>query len=362
VSSKTKIEWTDASWNPILGCSRVSEGCRHCYAEGIAGRFSQGKPSVYSGLAVMTNGHAQWTGKIVETRQLLQPLSWRRPRRVFVNSMSDLFHPGVSDELIDRIFAVMALAEQHTFQILTKRPERMLEYCYRLDTRAASVSLAMARTDWWDSPKASPCATGAIEDLINAGPLPNVWLGVSVENQAAADERIPLLLKTPAAVRFISAEPLLGPVSLAQWGEEGLECECGWRGLEGAAMRDEPDPDDYGFSCPKCGETCSHTSLNERLGEGLNWVICGGESGPQARPMHPDWARSLRDQCKAAGVPFFFKQQGEWIEIPAVQTAGDVIQLNAGSNDRVWVARRIGKKAAGALLDGVEHRQFPEAR
>lgn len=127
-------------------------------------------------------------------------------------------------------------------------------------------------------------------------------------------------------------------------------------------MRDEPDPDDYGFSCPKCGETCSHTSLNERLGEGLNWVICGGESGPQARPMHPDWARSLRDQCKAAGVPFFFKQQGEWIEIPAVQTAGDVIQLNAGSNDRVWVARRIGKKAAGALLDGVEHRQFPEAR
>jgi protein gp37 len=146
MGSKTGIEWTDATWNPIIGCSRVSEGCRNCYAEGIAGRFGQGKQTVYSGLTQIVNGRAVWTGKIVETRQLLQPLSWRKPKRVFVNSMSDLFHENVTDEQRDRIFAVMALCPQHTFQVLTKRPERMLRY-FELK-RENGMSMACACTAW----------------------------------------------------------------------------------------------------------------------------------------------------------------------------------------------------------------------
>jgi protein gp37 len=342
MGSKTGIEWTDATWNPIIGCSRVSEGCRNCYAEGIAGRFGNGKKTVYSGLTQIVNGRAVWTGQIAETRQLLQPLSWRSPKRVFVNSMSDLFHENVTDEQRDRIFAVMALCPQHTFQVLTKRPARMLEYLSGSPWGGIVVKAAKLVADYRRIMLADAAANVAFH--FNFIPLPNVWLGVSVENQATADERIPLLLQTPAAVRFISAEPLLGAVNLSIL----------------------PRPEEFHRS---------PYGWHQWLPKKLHWVICGGESGPHARPMHPDWARSLRDQCAAAGVPFFFKQWGEWApgsefwekNTCAVDESGriaaDALRENfppgASSADGWEMMHRAGKKAAGALLDGVEHKGFP---
>lgn len=280
MGSKTGIEWTDATWNPILGCSRVSEGCRNCYAEGIAARFrtnKSGKDTVYSGLTQIVNGHPQWTGKIVETKKLLEPLSWKKPKRIFVNSMSDLFHENVTDEQIDKIFTVMALCPQHTFQVLTKRPKRMLAYLDRALGRVADLVIAMRRERGDYSPVCplphlSPCSVW--------WPLANVWLGVSVENQATADERIPLLLQTSAAVRFISAEPLLGKIDLTAWS----------RSVRGVR------PDDF--------KDCARATPS------ISWIICGGESGRGARPMNPEWARSLRDQCEAARAYLSFLSSG----------------------------------------------------
>lgn len=314
--AETSIEWTDKVWNPVRGCSRVSEGCRNCYAERMAVRFS-GPGQPYEGLAVMKSDGPQWTGKVVCVEEALDaPLHWRKPCRVFVNSMSDLFHDAVPDEFIDKVFAVMALCPQHTFQVLTKRPERMRDYLLTVQNDDKDMQR-------WANPACeisdSPCAAGVVED--NDWPLPNVWMGVSVEDQRTADERIPLLLQTPAAVRWISAEPLLGPMQI--------------RGYLGqiAAI--------YGT-------------------RKLDWVVVGGESGPGARPMHPDWARSLRDQCQAAGVAFFFKQWGEaccWAQLPEttvelLDRAGEI----PGQDDYFF---RVGKKAAGRLLDGKEHSEYP---
>ena len=335
MGSKTKIEWTGATWNPFMGCSRVSEGCRHCYAERIAGRFGGylAKSSIYGELTQIVNGHPVWSGVVkqasAETR--LAPLHWRKPRRVFVNSMSDLFHENAPDEWIDQAFAVMALCPQHTFQALTKRSKRMLDWVRKNSTGGRIFHLA-SQID----PKKYRAVSGS-------WPLPNVWLGVSVEHQEAADARIPLLLQTPAAVRFVSAEPLLGRVDLHL-----------------------PDQEAYPLK------------MRPVAIQRIHWVICGGESGPGARPMHPDWARSLRDQCRAANVPFFFKQWGEWLpegievgwkdvgrpprNVEHLWIAEDGTQHTGliGSNDvRTW---RVGKKAAGALLDGREWRQFPEVR
>ena len=326
MSDKTAIEWTDATWNPIRGCSRVSDGCRHCYAETVANRF-KGEGQPYEGL-IAKGG--QWNGKIVEIDDLIdQPLRWRRPRRIFVNSMSDLFHENVPDDTIDRIFAVMAVAERHTFQVLTKRPERMRSYLSQ-DRRREWADWAVNLWGGVDS--------DALHDAIMADDkvLPNVWLGVSVEHQKAADERIPHLLATPAAVRWISAEPLLGPVDLDCWPETG--CSRNWLDEEG----------------------------------GIDWVVVGGESGPHARPMHPEWARSLRDQCAAAGVPFLFKQWGEWAPtIHAYDTDPSRLLLPDGTAytpergdefEKAVTVRRVGKKSAGRLLDGVQHDGYPEAR
>jgi len=366
MSTTTGIEWTDATWNPIRGCSRVSEGCRNCYAEKVAGRF-RGPGLPYEGLTAIVNGSAKWNGSIqfVEER-LLDPLKWRKGRRIFVNSMSDLFHENVTDEMLDRIFAVMALCPQHTFQVLTKRPERMLAYLTE-PSRTNRV--------WMEFPWVPPSG-------INLGvpaplwPLPNVWLGVSVENQKAADERIPLLLQTPAAVRFISAEPLLGAVDIYLYingdfvaGMSDEDC-AHWPHMRESMQKARKTWMDRGFPL-------------------LDWVICGGERGPGARPMHPGWARGLRDQCVAAGVPFFFKQWGEWAPY-ASKFAGDRDEtgkwdtaVNPGGGDTAevaitsdgvatnytcnlesgfWCVSRVGKKAAGHLLDGVEWHQFPAVR
>ena len=250
--TKTRIEWTDEVWNPVTGCTKVSQGCKHCYAERMWDRLSApGMP--YAGRA--------FADVRTHPDRLDQPLRWKRPRRVFVNSMSDLFHEAVPDEFLDQVFAAMALAPQHTFPLLTKRPARMCQYL-------SDDDLEDRLTDLWRGGDPDREAWNLML------PLENVWLGVSVEDQDTADERIPLLLQTPAAIRWISAEPLLGPLSLDPWLHE---------------MR---DPD--GFL--------------RHAGGALDWVVVGGESGPHARPMHPDWARSLRDACVEAGVPFFMKQ------------------------------------------------------
>lgn len=295
----SRIQWTDATWNPVIGCTPVSEGCRNCYAAGHARRMG-GNPRTpyYEGLArTAGDGRAVFTG-VVRTMEdrLDQPLRWTRPRRVFVNSMSDLFHPDVPFEFVDRVFAVMALADRHTFQVLTKRPERMAEYLGHNPTgrlnavthaRVARAAEAIARSRGEDT------AAPYWDVWLECWPLPNVWLGTSVEDQTAADERIPHLLRCPAAVRFLSCEPLLGPVDLRSVGHgyhDALTSTC----------------------CPFCGEYGVDPCPPCRNGEGVmvDWIIAGGESGPRARPCNVGWIRSIVDQCREAGVPVFVKQLG----------------------------------------------------
>ncbi len=253
----SSIEWTDKVWNPVVGCTRVSAGCERCYAERLAHRLElMGQPQ-YAGLTrKLPNGDVRWTGKVVCLPERLDiPVQWRKPARIFVNSMSDLFHEDVPDEFIGQVFWTMRQAHWHTFQILTKRPARMR-------AMMASFPPEVRATD-------------------------NVWLGVSVEDQRAADERIPLLLQTLAAVRFLSCEPLLGPVNL----------DMTYGGID----------------------------------HGINWVIAGGESGPGYRSMDLAWIRSLRDQCQAANVPFFAKQ-------------------NSGPRTHMW------------LPEDLQSHEFPESR
>lgn len=275
------IEWTDVTWNPVRGCSRVSEGCRNCYAERQAARFSD--PGQYAhGFVERTPGGPRWTGRVeLVPEKLLEPLSWRKPRRVFVNSMSDLFHEAVPFEAIDRVFGVMALARQHTFQVLTKRPERMREFL----NGPMRADRWIALMEWMAEVK--PDAD--IRDFglrIEAGKLlaSNVWLGVSVEDQATADARIPVLLDTPAAVRFVSYEPALGPIDLRA---VRISDGCAEDVLGDGEWRGEP-------AAPP----------------GIDWVIVGGESGPGARPCELAWIRSVARQCAEAKVACFVKQLG----------------------------------------------------
>ena len=239
MSDKTGIEWTDATWNPVTGCTKVSPGCAHCYAEAITLRFRRGGPFLPGKTTIR-----------LHPERLNAPAKWKSPRRVFVNSMSDLFHEEVPFEFVGRVFRAMEDHSRHIYQVLTKRPERMLDYVRWTEA-----------TTWPE----------------------HVWVGVSVENQVWADRRIPSLLQIPATVRFLSVEPLLKSVNLRPYLE------------------------------------------------GIQWVIVGGESGPRARPMRPEWAVQVRDDCLAAGVPFFFKQWGgrtskaggrlllgcEWSQIPS---------------------------------------------
>lgn len=333
MADNTGIEWTDATWNPVTGCTKVSPGCDHCYAETLAERF-RGTP-----------GHYYERGFDVQLRpdKLDQPLRWRRPRRVFVNSMSDLFHDDVPVEYIARVFAVMLDANRHTFQVLTKRHGRM---------RALLNSKDFRHAVWEHTQTADPC-----------WPIPNVWLGVSVENQQWADIRIPALLDTPSAVRFLSCEPLLGPVDLTTWIRHTPECD--------AATE------------PWCICHLHRRGNGYTVPDGIDWVIVGGESGRGARPMHPDWARSLRDQCQAAGVAFHFKQWGEYAPSQGrierqtfIWPDGETQDEKASTvahfpgrffSDHVpvrpgWVnVERVGKKAAGRELDGRTWDEFPEA-
>lgn len=327
---KTSIEWTDASWNPIVGCTEISPGCANCYAARLAATRLKETPS-YKGLAILKNHkpgcaggcHSRWTGEVRFLHERLEePLHWRKPRRIFVCDMGDLFHEAVHEDWIDHVLSVIQRCPQHTFQILTKRPDLMHDflsnYIYRPNETA----------------------------------LPNVWLGVSVENQHFADERIPLLLDTPAAVRWISAEPLLGPVKMrVEW-------------MNGLRFYKQNGHD--------------ATALD---GPHLNWVVCGGESGTGARPMHPDWSRSLRDQCLAVrggvtdppgstnrgpgGPAFFFKQWGEWKTVSSTEDRIEAdlhpCQTLLDDGGSPWLMMKCGKKKAGRLLDGREWNEFPNA-
>lgn len=353
----TKIEWTDETWNPVTGCSKVSQGCKHCYALREWPRLAANpKATAYFG--------REFTDVAVHPERLMTPLRWTRPRKVFVNSMSDLFHEDVPFEFIDRVFAVMALSPQHIFQVLTKRPERLRDYMTFeghgrwgfIDGRARQL---------YAEQHGRPFPPGKM--LL--GPLPHVWLGVSVEDQATADERIPLLLQTPAAVRWISAEPLLGAVDLTRL----CIAQADTLSRHTDALRghswDESAHD--GGGPPLSDDPPDHVKLD--------WVVAGGESGPKARPMHPDWARGLRDQCAAAGVPFLFKQWGTWgpdwegaatceacgqTKFDAINSQGEC--GNCGASDWLPASKpldtlqRMGKKAAGRLLDGVQHDEYPD--
>jgi len=300
--TKTSIEWCmnpDGTpgevWNPVTGCSKVSQGCKNCYAETIAKRFW---------------GERKFTDVQVHPERLDAPRHWRKPRRVFVNSMSDLFHDKVDhqDSLFVRgVFNVMRETPQHTYIVLTKRPENMQQF------------------------------------MSDYPPPRNVWLGVSVENQAAADERIPLLLQTPAAVRFVSCEPLLGPVDLWKF----AQCEETF-----GSMYDHRGT--YPFY-----QKLGWPDQSIKMVAGIDWVIAGGESGPGARPMHPDWARGLREQCDAAGVPFFFKQWGEWAPDCLCGTKEAHKTIERPQPGHIGCMFRCGKKRAGRLLDGREWNEYP---
>jgi protein gp37 len=304
----THISWTDATWNPITGCSVISPGCSPCYAMVLAGTRMRHHPS-RAGLTQMTKGGPVWTGEVRFNEQwLFQPLKWTRPRRIFVVAHGDLFHEGVPDQWLDRIFAVMTLAPQHQFQVLTKRPARMLAYLsggrdlYQRILRAANEPRNWKRS-----------LIGIPVDTFDDGAWHrNILLGTSVETQRYADERRePLAALAERGWRtWVSYEPALGPVD--------------WRG--------------WNF---------------------VRWFVSGGQSGKDARPSHPDWHRATRDFCVAQGIPYHFKQWGEWLpEDEAYNRNLKAIKVSLPENGMY----RVGKRAAGAMLDGREWRQFPEAR
>lgn len=316
----TKIEWTDATWNPITGCTVVSPGCANCYAMKLAGGRLKNHWS-RKGLTEPSKAGPVWNGKVRFNGYWLEkPLEWQRPRLIFVCAHGDPFHPDVPDPWLIDIWAVMAAARQHHFQVLTKRSARMLRFL----SDHKFVELIKQRLAGNIERANGPAA---VDDWFQAfpfeWPLPNVWAGVSIEDQKRADERLAHLAETQAAVRFVSAEPLLGPVD-----------------FPASVLRK------------------------------IHWVIVGGESGPGSRPMHPNWARSLRDQCQAAGVPFFFKQWGDLVTED--QSPEDIVLPGtahcpwstwnerkddwAGDQTAVY---RVGKKAAGALLDGELHQEWP---
>jgi protein gp37 len=350
----SNIEWTDKTWNPTRGCERISPGCQHCYAEAMAHRFA-GPGQPYDGLVklvtrdvrqyktvggeptgdfrTVTRTEPRWTGEVRFVPEMLErPLRWRKPQKIFVDSMSDLFHPSVTNEQIAAVFGVMAAAPRHTFQVLTKRAKRMREWFAWL-----SSSWKPAGVRCWEAARVVPGHhVGLVDRSPRAEwPLPNVWLGVSIENQAAADERIPDLLATPAALRFLSCEPLLGPLYLVPW-------------LAGIPTR---------------GRIHANGTTSTMPSPPIDWVIAGCESGPDARPAQVDWYRSLRDQCAAAGVPYFLKQ--------AMHTPGDFIPFDANGRKcsaTLAVGADVGskRKADGVItlpyLDGAQYAAFPEPR
>lgn len=359
MGDKSSIEWLQggATWNPIRArrktpiyrtdgsdevifdkkgwaCVHISPGCVNCYAEKQNTQCGKNPTRAGTGLEYNVPNLSQ-VEIYLDEKTLLQPLHWKRGRLIFPCSMTDWMADFVPDEFRDKMLAVMALTPQHTYFSLTKRADRQREYVAKNSTGGHIFHVA-----------------GQIGvPMSGAWPLPNLWLGVSAENQKYADERIPLLLQTPATVRWVSAEPLLGPIDLCR-----LK-------IPNESFRQE-------MVCPSGRMTKA----------AIDWIVGGGESGPKARPMHPDWARTIRDQCGAAGVPFFFKQHGQYEpvtplyegrneeaengrgKLEMVDTQGHIWTVHDGqpTDPRTWLMERVGKKAAGRLLDGREWNEYPE--
>jgi protein gp37 len=305
--SITSIEWTQRpgtigeTWNPTTGCNKVDRGCKNCYAEIMHRRLMLMKPDKYT--------QPFLAGAIPHPETLEIPLKWKKPRTVFVDSMSDLFHENIPMWFLEDVFKVMRATPQHTYLILTKRPERLIDF---------EIIYHVVENPW----------------------PPNVWIGTSINDQASADIRIPLLLKIPAALRFISYEPATGPADISRW------LGSYWR-------------------IPMTGDAPLQMRPR-KLVYGIDWVICGGESGHKAVPMHPDWARRVRDDCATADVPFFFKQFGNWEPVTYYKDHHPVIDYNTGPSQylfglphRPQNMRRTSKKS-GNLLDGQTHLNFPK--
>jgi protein gp37 len=331
----TGIQWTDETWNPVVGCTKVSQGCKNCYAKTL---HDQRHKAYLAGKKVAPQYAMPFEEVQLKPERLLDPIAWREPRRVFVNSVSDLFHEDIPDSYIDKVFAVMALAPAHTFQILTKRPERMRDYMLERwqpaigqtvgDDRRSRV-MAEVEAFVFEPPqrpfgaKRFWNAAGQLVARHQPWPLPNVWLGVSVENQQEAYNRIPPLVDTPTALRFLSCEPMLGPIDLTPWLFDHVE---------GTTMPD--------FS------SLVHPS------RGLGWVIVGGESGAKARVSFVECISEVVSQCVGAGVPVFVKQLGSR---PAVKdltnwrapgkllpdSSGYVLELHTkkGGDPSEWLSR-----------------------
>lgn len=312
--SSTKIEWADKVWNPVVGCSKISAGCDNCYAERMAARLGNmsvpGYPETVKPVSGPKGGHGplEWSGRVSLRREVLEkPWEWKQGRRIFVYSMGDLFHENVPDKWIDRVFGVIQANPQHKFILLTKRPQRMADYINRV------FAARVFDLDFWMS---------------------NVWAGVTIENQAALQNRLPYLWEIPAAVRFVSAEPMLENLDFGALTIDDLPCSLRLNGRPLWSVI-------------------------------VNWVICGGESGPGARPINPAWVYGLRDQCMDAGVPFFFKQWGEWCP-PEEFQSGDTAYADFCGRYEIYCfdadngVSRVGKKRAGRLLDGVTWNELPE--
>lgn len=369
MSEKSLIEWTatrhedgtvtpGSTWNPVLGCEKVSPGCANCYAVSTVWRMAHNPLAVIKDANVglvekQSNGLLNWTGVVrCLPARLKIPLNWKTPRRIFVNSQSDLFHPDVPDKFIDQVFAVMALCPRHTFQILTKRPERMAAYLRseRLLSRWDDAVVGIMDTNHGVAGM-SCFIQPHLEGGMNPGsfPLPNVWLGVSVEDQKTADERIPFLTDTPCAVRFLSCEPLLGPLDLKIHQRV------------------------FHFPEHISADGTAHYNAKHLP---FHWVIAGGESGSKARPSHPHWFRNLRDQCQAANIPFFFKQHGaflhesQWASFSEELSEQDLYRNSfdlheKGKRSILVDAERyypMTKHDAGRLLDGREWNEMPEVK
>lgn len=269
--AQSSIEWTMKVWNPTTGCNKVSPGCKNCYAEIMHRRLQVMQPNKYA--------HAFLEGAFEHEPSLEIPFKWKKPTTIFVNSMSDLFHKNLSVEYIAKVYAIMFLTERHTYQILTKRPERRLEvfksdeffeYLWKYCNQYHDKYIKHLEQELY-----------FYDEIKSLFPFNNIWEGTSTENQETANERIPLLLQTPAAVRWISAEPLLGAIDLAE-----------------------------------VNELCSVNGVDTTKSTGLDWCVVGGESGHKKRPLNADWFRQIRDYCNGAGVKFFMKQMDKMQEIP----------------------------------------------
>lgn len=351
----SKIEWTHRPgtksevWNPTTGCDKISQGCKFCYAEVMHKRLRGMGQKKYQHPFL---GHLQ-----MHDDELWKPIGWKKPRTIFVNSMSDLFHKDVSDAFLDKVFAVMVICHEHTFQILTKRADRLYEYFSVgkavLVERWANAIYEVGVTDKSEDPDIAHCwVHNMCEDQ---WPRPNIWIGVSAENQETLDLRAPFLVKVDAHVRFISYEPAIGPITL------------GWN--------------------------ANNIRVHPKHGCNIHWLIAGGESGQKARPFHPNWFNDIRQQCQAMGIKFFFKQYGKWgtrwvntrNDLPVFKMydsylrwtqkdwvkKGDVCVdvdgkiCNTGADMQkakypVAILQNLGKGESGNVLDGVQYLEYPE--